>query len=101
MSNANEPAFPKITTSYGTGTAFTEKVGLNKREHAAIMLRIPQSGDDEIDAMIRTANRKDFAALALQGLCADTTSVAIPQKLIARSAVDLADALIAELEKQP
>lgn len=79
MSNANTPAFPvsaRDRENYEAGQYVPRGIfGLTKREY--------------------------FAALAMQGLCADPTSEAIPQKFIARSAVELADALIAELEKQP
>lgn len=42
--------------------------GMTKREHAAITLRVPDSGDEQIDAMIRQANRRDAAVAAMQGI---------------------------------
>lgn len=44
--------------------------GLTARQHAAIALRVPDSGTDWLDAMIRTSLRNEFAAQALEGLCA-------------------------------
>lgn len=93
---------------------------LTRLEHAAILLRVPKSGDDEIDAMIREANRRDAAAMAMQGLLSDRQTmtdlgeafavannqeqgshrhVAGIRKLISMMSVAHADALIAELER--
>lgn len=122
MSNANEPAYPEIQTrpawSEDDDYLYAETYsvgGLTKRERAAIDLRVPMSGDDDIDAMIRAANRKDFAAMAMQGLCANTTlnEVAVLERVIreigrdamthaqvvAKIAADCADDLLAELER--
>ena len=44
--------------------------GLSIREHAAISMRVPMSGDPELDAMIREARRWDMATAAHQGLLA-------------------------------
>lgn len=94
---------------------------LNKREHAAILLRVPKSGDDEIDAMIREANRRDAAVAAMQGLLSDRRAAiefgealmlvndATPgsaahtnalRKLIGIAAAGHAGAILAELEKK-
>lgn len=80
--------------------------GMTKREHAAIALRIPNSGDEHIDAMIRQANRRDAAVAAMQGqLAAQGTEVgewselAFPE--LARISVALADTLLARLEEKP
>lgn len=105
MSNANEPIYPTIQTdprwncSGETPQLYAETYsngGLTKREHAAILLRVPKSGDDEIDALIREANRRDAAAMAMYGY--------IAQRLrnysdIANESIDTADSLIAELER--
>lgn len=37
--------------------------GLTKREYAALLLRVPDSGDPEIDKMIRRARRMDIATM--------------------------------------
>lgn len=97
MSNANEPAYParlkRPDRDYGTAEALYP--GMTKREHAAILLRVPKSGNDEIDAMIRAANRRDAAKMAMYGY--------IAQHLrnfsdIANESIDAADALLAKLE---
>lgn len=44
--------------------------GVTLRQYAAIKLRVPESGTDWLDDMIRKSNRDYFAAAALQGLMA-------------------------------
>ena len=41
------------------------------RQYAAIKLRVPESGTDWLDDMIRKSNRDYFAAAALTGLMAE------------------------------
>jgi hypothetical protein len=45
-------------------------VMLDRRVYAAIHLCVPNSGDEQIDAMIHTARRDRFAGQALTGLLA-------------------------------
>lgn len=70
--------------------------GMTKREHAAITLRIPKSGDEQLDAMIRQANRRDAAVAAMQGLLAKGD---FRYDAIVSDSVDIADALLAKLEE--
>lgn len=99
MSNANEPAFAGITyTEIPSGGARMHQIGgLTKREHAAIALRVPMSGDNEIDAMIRAANRKDIAAMAMQGLLSRSEGWGAAD--LTSASTHYADALLAELER--
>ena len=73
---------------------------LTKRKHACIALRVPETGDPELDALIREARRMDFAQAAMQALMQNPN----PQ-LKGFSMVELArikaDALLAELEPKP
>ena len=97
MTTATETAYPVTSKSE------YNEVGLTKRELAAIELRVPMSGDDQIDAMIRVANRRDAAAMAMQGLCthvAPNYTTGECNAAIVDRAVVLADALIAELNKE-
>lgn len=73
------PAFPCNLNGFS---------GLSKREYAAIHLRVPNSGDTEIDNMIRAARRFETA----QMIWADG------QTLHADNAFNLADELIAKGE---
>ena len=63
---SREPAFPVIRTS-NTGIVHN---GLTKREYAAIKLGIPDSGDEYLDEIIKEANWKYVAQIAIQGLLA-------------------------------
>lgn len=49
----------------------------DRREWAAITLRVPDTGNPEIDAMIRDARRADFAAAALTGRLASCGQAAM------------------------
>lgn len=75
--------------------------GLTKRERACIELRIPESGDEELDALIAKAQRRDMAAMAMQGLLANSSSSicfwAQENGSIAKAAVNHAIALDKEL----
>lgn len=44
------------------------------RQYAAIKLRVPESGTDWLDDMIRKSNRDYFAAAVLQGLLGNPQS---------------------------
>jgi hypothetical protein len=46
----------------------TDMTGMTLREYAAIRLKVPDSGIDWLDEMIRQSLRNDFAARAMQGL---------------------------------
>lgn len=62
-----EPATPSAEFN-DDGSFYRQHFGLTAREHAAIALRVPDSGNDWLDAMIRTARRNDLAARALPGV---------------------------------
>lgn len=95
MTNQNEPAMP---VEY-----------LSAREHAAIQLRVPNSGTPWLDEMIRKSLRQEFAKAAMQGLIASPRVIAnnsnepiqLTPENYAVACVVSADALIAELEKKP
>lgn len=67
-----EPAFPSTFDSEVCGVIrqFNKK-GISKRFYAAIKLRVPDSGEEWLDEMIRKANRHDAACAAMQGLIAN------------------------------
>jgi hypothetical protein len=71
--------------------------GLTKREHAATLLRVPESGDPDLDAMIRTAQRRDLAAMAMQAILTNPkvlVQVGWECKALARNCFDIADAFL-------
>lgn len=61
MAYLDERAFPAREEGgeFGADT-ITFHHGLTKREHAAISLRVPRSGNAELDAMILEARRWDL-----------------------------------------
>jgi hypothetical protein len=99
--NGDMPAMPVSTKDPSRGHQDTPSTwqhpGLTKREHACIALRVPETGDAELDALIRTAQRRDVAAMAMQGLLSNS-GLSIPLDVYALSAVEYADALLAALD---
>lgn len=61
------PAFP---TERNTQPGFYKHHGMSLRAYAAIKLRVPESGVDWLDAMIRQAKRDEFAGQALASIAA-------------------------------
>jgi hypothetical protein len=58
--NDGGPAFPRQPNEYIQGSE-----GMTLRQYAAIKLRVPESGTDWLDDMIRKSNRDHFAAHAI------------------------------------
>jgi len=91
MSKVNDggPAFPSNRDMrYG---------GMTLRQYAAIKLRVPNSGADWLDEMIRTSLRDEFAAKAMQGMAGSHgyCERGWDQKDLAGQAYELADAMFA------
>ncbi len=104
MSNLTVPAFSRSGSFHDDTDSdcdSTSQNGLNKREYAAIHLCVPMSGDAELDAMIRRAQRVRLAGMALSGMSKHDDNVYTQARAItlAISADQYADALPAELEK--
>ena len=82
-----------------------QQLGITKREYACIHLGIPESGDAELDALIRKAERKKIAAMVLQGIAANYQYNPMNVKHFKKAtedAINQAEALISELEpKKP
>lgn len=106
--NADMPAMPPHDgevwvdpkdTRRGTITAY----GLTKREHACIALRVPETGDPELDALIREARRMDVTQAAIAQELAWETRPHEDYNLrnAANRACKVADALLAALEPKP
>lgn len=74
----------------------TQPMEQYKREHWCAKLRIPDSGNPELDAMIRRAQRRDLAAMAMQGFAANPSCSANGEHN-ATEAANWADALLAAL----
>lgn len=69
-----------------------------KYMEAAIYLKVPRSGDEEIDDMIREANRREAAVAALRAEIGNDPDAVHGYPHLAARAIESADALMAELE---
>lgn len=76
--NSTAPAFP-TTEEHGFNSG---EPGMTLRQYAAIKLRVPNSGTDWLDEMIRQSVRGELAAKAMQTLiscvwddCGDTNYI--------------------------
>lgn len=66
MSNNTEGGVPAFPVS--EEAVIRNLMGLSAREYAAIKLRVPDSGTEWLDAMIRKSLRDELAAKAMQGM---------------------------------
>jgi len=93
--NTGGPAFPS-THMHG------REEGMTLRQYAAIKLRVPDSGIDWLDDMIRTSVRDDVAAKAMQAVPmpqSDLHDVQAGYDRIASHAYKMADAMLRQREK--
>lgn len=103
--NHGGPAFPMPSgpePRVDSATHYNE--GMTLRQYAAIKLRVPDSGTDWLDDMIRKSNRDYFAARAMQGIISDASLPASSKKdgeLVSRSAYEFADAMFKAKEAKP
>jgi hypothetical protein len=74
--------------------------GMTLKEYAAIRLKVPRSGDPEIDGMIRESVRRDFAEKAVAGLLAGNNLKDETSEGYATRAYGIANAMLAEWEKE-
>lgn len=83
--------------------------GLTKREKFCLAMGVAETGDDELDAIIKKGNRqKKIAAMAMQGLLSNSVmgdselheNPADWVKDITGSSVEFADALLSQLEQE-
>lgn len=101
MSNLNSPASPQSgfadidNNNFVSGDCGGE--GFTKRERACIDLRIPESGDTELDALIEKARRQEVAAKAMQGILACHEECKYVD--VAVVSTRFADALLTEMER--
>jgi hypothetical protein len=98
----NDSAFPARSRWDSSQESFDlENPGMTMTQYAAIQLKVPRSGDPDIDAMIRESRRADFAGQVLIGLTTLGGVVSQPDHgRYAKIACGMADVLIAELEKE-
>lgn len=93
MSNADTPVMPVNAESYTDNGGFSvDSFGLTKREQFCLQMGVPETGDPDLDDIIRKGECKRIAAMSMQGICA--SGPAISNQLIASEAVALADLLL-------
>jgi hypothetical protein len=92
MNNLDKLAYPHVPNGP------FDHLGFTKRESACIQLGIPESGDPDLDLLIRKSNRQKAAVKAMQGILANSHVVATPV-IASETAVLFAQSLFTELEK--
>ncbi len=99
--NDGGPAFPCETVGADEhGEYRLPWQGMTLRQYAAIKLRVPNSGTDWLDEMIRTSLRDELAAKAMQGICAHHDTWGLPDAGIATKTYVIADAILTERGEQ-
>ena len=94
-----EHAYPFVELD-AEGKPVAIETGMTLRQYAAIKLRVPNSGTDWLDEMIREARRDELAARAMQSYFQTqggrTSEYAL--KWTAEKALEMADAMLKEME---
>ena len=99
--NNGGQAFPRPAVFTATlGLASIEQEGMTLREYAAIKLRVPESGTDWLDEMIRESVRDEFAAKAMQGMLSTDRFGTASEETIADWAYEQADAMLRARESK-
>ena len=92
---SDKPAFP---TEYLDKDGIKGSSGLRIRQYACIHLGIPETGDEELDNLIRKAERKKITIAAMTGILANPEFLKnYSDKDIHRASIINADALIKQL----
>jgi hypothetical protein len=101
MSDKSKPAFPQdLAGRRGDDPSLQ---GMTLREYAAIKLRVPNSGDAELDAMILESRKLDYVGFAMQGVLSNDKQLSrIDEKQysLERYCAYLANAMIAKLKQE-
>ena len=89
-----------IPGARGVGWTLSDAVytGLTKREHFCLKMSIPETGDSELDDIIRKGSRQKITGMAMQGLLA--SNVTSPMSGFVEHSIKVADAILKELDKQ-
>lgn len=87
-----EPAFPVTEEQMDRIEKYPQMAGLSKEEYAAIHLKIPNSGSEWLDEMIRKANIRDAALYAMQGLLSSNGN--LDKELLAETSIEIASEIL-------
>ena len=100
--NDGGPAFPfEHATKSGPNGTVNEWVycdGMTLRQYACIYLRVPETGEEWLDDIIRRAQKDDFAAKAMQAMVSNGGSLAGDGGTASR-AYGMADAMLKAREE--
>jgi hypothetical protein len=99
--NEHKCAFPVFDGRGGADYECTD-AGLTAKQYAAIHLKVPRSGDPELDAMIRESRRAEFAENVIDTAFCQYAAVGKKNPSIdevVAMAHKIANAMIAEWEK--
>lgn len=92
IKNGDMPAMP---TQAGGGDIYG---GLTKRETFCLHMGVAETGDAELDAIIRKGNRQKMATQMMEA-CRSRNSEYGSWEDMAKDAIEMTDALLAELER--
>lgn len=101
IKNADKSAMPNQALGTDGLPTHEAEFGLTKRETFCLHMGVAETGDEELDSIIRNGNRQKIAASVMHGLIDapkgkfdhDNAEDAM------RDAIVIADALLAELER--
>ncbi|MDR0656554.1 MAG: hypothetical protein LBG22_09605 [Treponema sp.] len=104
--NDNNSVFPVFDSTHGDADYLCTGSGLTAKQYAAIHLKVPRSGDPDIDGMIRENRRAEFAGQALRIII--DKDMKFPDSLqhedwmeyASTRSFEFADALLAEWETE-
>jgi len=94
------PAFPVNTAQINNPGACFSDEGMTQREYAAIHLKVPNSGNPELDAMIERALWHDYAVAVLPAVTREGFGDALKPSEVASDCALYADAMLAERAKR-
>ena len=102
IKNGDMPAMPfeEVKTRYqGLPDEWANHQGLTKREMFCLYMGVAETGDAELDEIIRKGNRQKMAVSAMHGILSSLTAEdSVSKRELAGCSIADADALLAELE---
>ena len=90
--SGQETAFPITEEQMDRIEKYPQMAGLSKEEYAAIHLKIPNSGSEWLDEMIRKANLRDAVLSAMHGLLSSNGN--LDKELLAEASMEIASEIL-------
>lgn len=97
MIDKNHPAFQQYVFDH-TEKNFIATGGFNAQEYAAIHLKVPDSGTDWLDEMIKTSLKNEMAVKIVAGLMSNIGTNDWGKEKTAKYAVEAANILMEKLK---